>query len=189
MRSLIRPVLFGLLILLGLQIPVIAKKVDSAKVLYDKGADAEARQNYELAYDCFKQAFNLKPKDLRYRTAYERTRFYAAAAEVHRGQLLRDAGKLDEALGAVSESAGDRSFIVHCAAGAEAHGADDQGSIGAATAVGFATNQFLAQTAGVGAGAGGTGSHFECADHAEGYGKIQRDLRNGGQAGGDQRVV
>ncbi len=98
MRSLIRPALFGLLMLLGLQVPVIAKKVDSAKVLYDKGADAEARQNYELAFDCFKQAFNLKPKDLRYRTAYERTRFYAAAAEVHRGQLLRDAGKLDEAL-------------------------------------------------------------------------------------------
>jgi general secretion pathway protein D len=98
MRSLIRPAMLGVLLLLGLQIPVIAKKVDSAKVLYDKGADAEARQNYELAYDCFKQAFNLKPKDLRYRTAYERTRFYAAAAEVHRGQLLRDAGKLDEAL-------------------------------------------------------------------------------------------
>jgi general secretion pathway protein D len=98
MRSLIRPALFGLLLLLGLQIPVIAKKVDSAKVLYDKGADAEARQNYELAFDCFKQAFDLKPKDLRYRTAYERTRFYAAAAEVHRGQLMRDAGKLDEAL-------------------------------------------------------------------------------------------
>ena len=98
MRSLIRPVLFGLLILLGLQLPVIAKKIDSAKVLYDKGADAEARQNYELAFDCFKQAFDLKPKDLRYRTAYERTRFYAASSEVHRGQLLRDAGKLDEAL-------------------------------------------------------------------------------------------
>ena len=43
------------------------QEVDSAKVLYEQGADAEARQNYELAYDCYKQAFNLKPKDLRYR--------------------------------------------------------------------------------------------------------------------------
>src|SRR5271167_3758851 len=98
MRRLIRPAVFGLLLLLCLGLPVIAKRVDSAKVLYDKGSDAEARQNYEEAFDAFKQAYNLKPKDLKYRTAYERTRFYAAAAEVHRGQLLRDAGKLDEAL-------------------------------------------------------------------------------------------
>ena len=79
-------------------LPVLAKKVDSAKALYEKGADAEARQNYEQAFDYFKQAYNLKPKDLKYRTAFERTRFYAAASEVHRGQVLRDAGKLDEAL-------------------------------------------------------------------------------------------
>src|SRR5208337_1673502 len=61
-------------------------------------SDAEARQNYEQAFDYFSQAYNLKPKDLRYRTAYERTRFLAASSEVHRGQGLRDAGKLDEAL-------------------------------------------------------------------------------------------
>src|SRR5580658_3393322 len=76
--------------------PVLAK--DSAKALYEKGTDAEARQNYELAFDFFQKAYNLKPKDLRYRTAFERTRFEAAASEVHRGQILRDAGKLDEAL-------------------------------------------------------------------------------------------
>src|SRR4030081_950799 len=97
MRSLIRPALFVLL-LLCLKLPVFAKTVDSAKALYDKGQDAEARQNYEQAFDYFKQAYNLKPKDLRYRTAFERTRFLAASALVHRGQILRDAGKLDEAL-------------------------------------------------------------------------------------------
>ncbi|MGB0048499.1 MAG: cohesin domain-containing protein, partial [Terriglobales bacterium] len=42
-------------------------------------------------------AYTLKPKDLRYRTAFERTRFYAASSHVHRGQVFRDAGKLDEA--------------------------------------------------------------------------------------------
>ncbi len=97
MRRLIRPALFFLL-LLSLRTTDFAKSVDSAKALYEKGSDAEARQNYEQAFDYFKQAFNLKPKDLRYRTSYERTRFYAAASHVHRGQLLRDAGKLDEAL-------------------------------------------------------------------------------------------
>ena len=96
MRRLIRPALFVLL-LLCLRLPVLARHVDSAKVLYEKGQDAEARQNYEQAFDYFKQAYNLKPKDLRYRTAFERTRFYAASSHVHRGQILRDAGKLDEA--------------------------------------------------------------------------------------------
>src|SRR5271170_3368859 len=97
MRRLIGPALFVLL-LLCLRFPVDAKTKDSAQAAFDKGQDAEARQNYEQAFDYFKQAYNLKPKDLRYRTAFERTRFLAASAEVHRGQILRDAGKLDEAL-------------------------------------------------------------------------------------------
>jgi general secretion pathway protein D len=97
MRSPIRPALIVLL-LVSLQFPVFAKRVDSATALYEKGADAEARQHYEQAFDYFKQAYNLKPKDLRYRTAFERTRFLAASSHVHRGQILRDAGKLDEAL-------------------------------------------------------------------------------------------
>jgi general secretion pathway protein D len=98
MRRLILPALFvGLLLCSGL--PVAAKKnVDSAKVAYDKGTDAEARRDYEQAFDFFKQAYTLKPKDLKYRTAFERNRFEAASEEVHRGQILRDAGKLDEAL-------------------------------------------------------------------------------------------
>src|SRR5215467_11491646 len=71
---------------------------DRAKSLWDKGADAEARQNYEGAYEFYKQAYALKPKDLKYRASFERTRFLAAASHVHRGQILRDGGKLDEAL-------------------------------------------------------------------------------------------
>ena len=96
MRRLILSALFVLL-LLCLRPPVFARG-DSAKALYAKGTDAEARQNYEQAFDYFKQAYSLKPKDLRYRTAYERTRFLSASSHVHRGQVLRDAGKLDEAL-------------------------------------------------------------------------------------------
>jgi len=77
---------------------VFAKKVDSAKAAYAKGQDAEARQNYEQAFEYFKQAYDQKPKELRYRTSFERARFLAASSEVHRGQILRDAGKFDEAL-------------------------------------------------------------------------------------------
>src|SRR5580658_2619043 len=98
MRRLIGPALFALLVVcLCSRLPVFAK-TDSAKALYEKGTDAEARQNYEQAFDYFKQAYNLKPKDLRFRTAFERTRFYAASSHVHRGQILRNAGKLEEAL-------------------------------------------------------------------------------------------
>jgi general secretion pathway protein D len=71
---------------------------DSAKSLYNKGKIAEARQNYEQAYDFYKQAYDQKPQDLAYRASYERLRFLAGASHVHRGQLLREAGRLEEAL-------------------------------------------------------------------------------------------
>jgi general secretion pathway protein D len=92
---LFRPAAIALLVV-AVILPIGA--ADSAKSLYNKGKDAEARQNYEAAFDFYKQAYELKPRDLAYRSSYERTRFLAAASHVHRGQLLRDAGKLQEAL-------------------------------------------------------------------------------------------
>jgi general secretion pathway protein D len=88
---------FGLILLIALvvAIPAIA---DKAKTFYAKGQDAEARQNYEVAYENYKQAFDLKPTEMRYRVAFERTKFLAAASHVHRGQLLREAGKVEDAL-------------------------------------------------------------------------------------------
>ncbi|HEY3971935.1 MAG TPA: cohesin domain-containing protein [Candidatus Sulfotelmatobacter sp.] len=94
MRRLRRPALFLLLVTV-LTLPALA---DKAKDLYAKGQDAEARQHYAAAYDFFKQAYDLKPKDLRYRAAFERLRFEAAASIVHNGQKLREDGKLDEAV-------------------------------------------------------------------------------------------
>ncbi len=94
MRRLMRPALLVLLVAVA-TLPAIADKV---KDLYAKGQDAEARQQYEAAYGFFKQCYDLKPKDLRYRAAYERVRFEAAASIVHNGQKLRDDGKLDEAV-------------------------------------------------------------------------------------------
>ena len=92
---LIRPAAIALLVV-AITLPIGA--ADSAKSLYNKGKDAEARQNYEAAFDFYKQAYEQKPRDLAYRASYERTRFLAAASHVHRGQLLREAGKLKEAL-------------------------------------------------------------------------------------------
>jgi general secretion pathway protein D len=79
-----------------------------------KGRDAEARQNYEAAFDDYRQACDLRPKDTRYRAAFEHVRFLAGAALVHRGQLLREAGKLEEALAEFQKAAqiDPSSFIV-----------------------------------------------------------------------------
>jgi len=94
MRRLLRPAAL-LLVVLAITLPAAA---DKAHTMYNKGRDAEERQDYEKAFDFYQQAFSLKPKDLRYRTAYEHIKYLAAASHVHRGQLLRESGKLDEAL-------------------------------------------------------------------------------------------
>jgi len=84
-------------LLLGLfSLPALA--ADSAGSSFKKGRDAEARQKYEEAYQFYKQAYDAKPKDLRYRAAFERMRFQAGASHVHHAQLLRDSGKLAEAM-------------------------------------------------------------------------------------------
>src|SRR5271170_3123223 len=90
-----RPAAIALLVLAVILSAVAA---DKAKSFYTKGKDAEARQNYEQAYDFYKQAYDLKPTDLSYRSAFERLRFLAGASKVHRGQLLRESGRLEEAL-------------------------------------------------------------------------------------------
>jgi general secretion pathway protein D len=101
MRRLVRP---ALLLLLVAAVTLAGIAADKAKDLYAKGQDAEARQNPEAAYDFYKQAYDLKPKDLRYRTSFERSRFEAAASIVHNGQKLRDDGKLEEALAAFQKA-------------------------------------------------------------------------------------
>ncbi len=94
MRCLMRPALL-LLLVAAITLPASA---DKAKSLFAKGQDAEARQQFEAAFAFYKQAYDLKPKDLSYRAAFERLRFEAAATLVHNGQKLRDDGKLDDAV-------------------------------------------------------------------------------------------
>ncbi len=90
MRRLMRPALFLLLVAVA-TLPTFA--ADKAKDLYAKGQDAEARQQYEAAFDLYMQAYKLKPKDLRYRAAFERIRFEAAASVVHqRAETARRRG-------------------------------------------------------------------------------------------------
>jgi general secretion pathway protein D len=71
---------------------------ESAKSLFQKGVKAEARQDYEAAYDYYKAAYQQKPEELKYRVPYERTRMLSAASKIKRGQRLRDQGNLADAL-------------------------------------------------------------------------------------------
>jgi general secretion pathway protein D len=88
----------GWLVLLIALLAALPATADKAKSLYSKGQQAEAKQQYEEAYGYFKQAYDLRPDDTQYRASYERLKFLAAASHVHRGQMLRDDGKLSEAL-------------------------------------------------------------------------------------------
>ncbi|MGB7188557.1 MAG: hypothetical protein WBD10_00335, partial [Acidobacteriaceae bacterium] len=70
----------------------------SASKLYKQGQQAEARDDIEGAYEFFYQAYQKKPEDIRYKTAYERTRFTAASLHVKHGETLRDQGDVTGAL-------------------------------------------------------------------------------------------
>ncbi len=63
-------------------------KTSKAKTLYSNGQTAEAKEDPITAYEDYYQAWKMEPKNLRYKTAYERLRFEAASAHVSRGEKL-----------------------------------------------------------------------------------------------------
>jgi general secretion pathway protein D len=87
-----------LLLALLVIMPATSASPDKAKSLFSQGVEQEALEHFDQAYQLYKQAFDLKPKEVQYRAAYERLKYKAAAQHVHIGQQLREAGKLPEAL-------------------------------------------------------------------------------------------
>ena len=87
-----------LLLALLVVLPAAGADKSKGKNLYQQGQKAEARQDYEEAYRCYRKLYDEHPERTEYRSAYERTKFLAGAAHVHKGQVLREAGKLSEAL-------------------------------------------------------------------------------------------
>ena len=63
-----------------------------------RGQAAEAREDYDAAYSAYRQAHLKSPKDLRYKTHFERMKFQAGAQHVDRGRVLRQSGDLGGAL-------------------------------------------------------------------------------------------
>jgi general secretion pathway protein D len=70
----------------------------SAKTWDKLGQAAEARKDYDTAFENYRHAANLKPNDLRYKENFARMRFQAAAAHVDSGRVLIQNGDLNGAM-------------------------------------------------------------------------------------------
>jgi len=76
----------------------ITAHAQSAKAWDKRGQAAEARQDFDAAYDAYQHAVQKNPNDLRYKAHFDRMRFQAAVAHVDRGRVLRQSGDLNGAL-------------------------------------------------------------------------------------------
>jgi general secretion pathway protein D len=83
-------------------VAVSSAHAQSAGAWNKKGEQAAARDDYDAAFEDFRQAHLKKPSDLRFRTSYESMRFKAANMHVDRGRVLRQSGDSD---GAINEFA------------------------------------------------------------------------------------
>lgn len=86
------------IVLAGSVIGVTGAYAQSASSWNKKGQDAEAHQDWDAAYEAYRQAALKKPKDLRYKAHLENTRFQAAVSHVDRGRVLRENGDFNGAL-------------------------------------------------------------------------------------------
>jgi general secretion pathway protein D len=86
---------FSLLLVVLCTLPAAA---ESARSLFNKGRNAEARQDYIAAFEAYREAYNQKPTELKYRVAFQRLKLPASAAHVRKGQGLRESGDLQGAL-------------------------------------------------------------------------------------------
>lgn len=102
--------LLTLVLVVACCLPGFADKANSA---YKRGEQSEARNNTDGAYEAYKEAHQLKPKNAKFMAAFVRLRFYAAMEHIRAGQLLRDGAKLPEALAEFQRAAEiDRSSFV-----------------------------------------------------------------------------
>lgn len=76
----------------------VAAQAQSAKKWDKRGQDAEVRQDYDTAFEDYRQATLKNPKDMRYQAHFERMRFQAAVSHVDRGRVLKQSGDLSGAL-------------------------------------------------------------------------------------------
>jgi general secretion pathway protein D len=76
----------------------IAAHAQSARTWDKRGQAAEARQDFDAAYEDYRHAVQKDPNDLRYKAHFDRMRYLAAVGHVDRGRVLRQSGDLNGAL-------------------------------------------------------------------------------------------
>jgi general secretion pathway protein D len=86
----------ALLAVLGLG--CISALAESANSFFKRGQSAEAREDYDAAYQNFQKAYSMAPKDERYKAAYYRVRFTDSSMHVTKGHNLFAAGDEQGAL-------------------------------------------------------------------------------------------
>jgi general secretion pathway protein D len=89
-----------LVALLTMLLAVSAAYAESASRYYQRGRAAEDAGDLVAAFEAYQQALQIKPRDLRYRTTYERIRVSAAAELIKQGEQLIQAKSLPAALAA-----------------------------------------------------------------------------------------
>lgn len=75
-----------------------ALPAQSAGTWNKRGQTAEVREDYDTAFEAYRQAHAKKPADIRYKERFERLRFQAAVAHVDRGRVLKQSGDLGGAM-------------------------------------------------------------------------------------------
>lgn len=90
----------ALLLVLGFEFAAAghSAQAQSASKWNKRGQAAEARSDYDAAYEDYRQAHIKSPTDLRYKTRYENMRFRAAASHVDRGRVFLQGGDVGGAL-------------------------------------------------------------------------------------------
>ena len=78
---------------------------DEASKAFKLGTEEEAAHKFADAYDHYKKACDLKPKDVKYTAACTRMRLYASSQLMLQGINLRDKGRLEEALADLQRAA------------------------------------------------------------------------------------
>lgn len=89
-QVILRLAVFAVLTLVGLG--GIAAQAESAKTIFRRGQAAEARQDYDTAYNDYQKALSMSPNDMAYQTAVYRVRISASALHVKQGRKLLQAG-------------------------------------------------------------------------------------------------
>jgi general secretion pathway protein D len=79
-------------------LPSVLLRAESANSFYKLGQSAEAREDYDGAFDNYQKAHDKAPKDLQYRAALYRIRITASSVHVSKGEKLLDAGNDDGAM-------------------------------------------------------------------------------------------